>query len=289
MIRVKFWGTRGSITAPSRANVHYGGHTACVELTGFDSDEPGAATHIDGPRLIIDGGSGLAALQGTMMSGPCGRGQGELHFLVSHYHWDHLIGFPFFPAMFIPGNRIIFYGDSVKRLRASIEHLFASNYAPQMESLVANLEYRPIESSGMEVVGFQVQAAQNRHPGKALSFRIQYGSHVVVYSTDHEAGDPAVDNSLIDLARGAQLWILDAMFTPDEWQKREGWGHSSHIASVELALRAGVETAVLFHHAPDHDDEILAMMGREAAALAAGSQTNVLMGRDGLVIDVGRR
>jgi phosphoribosyl 1,2-cyclic phosphodiesterase len=289
MIRVKFWGTRGSITAPGRANIHFGGHTACVEVTAFDVDEPGAATHISGPRLIIDGGSGLATLQGAMMTSACGRGQGELHFLVSHYHWDHLIGFPFFSPMFVAGNQITFYGDTVERLQASIERLFSSTYAPQMESLAARLDYKTIEAEGMNVAGFQVRAAQNRHPGKAMSFRLQYGPHAVVYSTDHEVGDPDTDRALVELARGAQLWILDSMFTPAEWEKSQGWGHSSHIAATELALQAGVETAVLFHHAPAHDDEMLFQMGRDAMTLAGGSSTTVLMARDGLVVDVGRQ
>jgi ribonuclease BN (tRNA processing enzyme) len=139
----------------------------------------------------------------------------------------------------------------------------------------------------MEVAGFQVRATENRHPGVSLTFRIQYGPHVVVYSTDHEAGDLEVDSRLVDLARGAQLWILDAPFTQEQRERREGWGHSSHLEAAKLALQAGVETVVLFHHNPDHDDSTLDRMGLEAAKLAAGTQTAVLMARDGMVVDVG--
>ncbi len=290
MIRVKFWGTRGSITSPGRATWHYGGHTPCVELIGFQNDEPGAAIQPSNPHLILDGGSGLAALQTRLMKGACGRGQGELHFLVSHYHWDHLIGLPFFAPIFVKGNWIVFYGDSVKNLQPSIERLFASAYAPQMQDVGANLAYREVEPGGMDVAGFQVKAAENRHPaGATLSYRIQYGPHVVVYSTDHEAGVQAVDTKLVELARGADLWVLDAMFTWEERQQRNGWGHSSYLEAVKLALEAEVKTAVLFHHAPDHDDGILDQIGLEAAKVVDGTQTKVLMGRDGMVVDVDGR
>jgi ribonuclease BN (tRNA processing enzyme) len=108
-------------------------------------------------------------------------------------------------------------------------------------------------------------------------------------ATDHEVGDQAVDAKLVELARGAQLWILDANYTPEQRQQREGWGHSSYLEAMKLALEAGVKTAVLFHHAPNHDDGILDQMSLEAAKVADGTRTKVLMDRDGMVVDVGRR
>jgi ribonuclease Z len=292
MIRVQFWGTRGSITSPGPATWHYGGNTSCVELVGFQSNEPGAAMHPDNPHLILDGGSGLTALQTPLMKGAYGRGQGELHVLISHYHWDHVIGLPFFAPMFVPGNRINFYGASIKNLRTTIERLFTSNYSPlkSAQNLAADLAYHQvIPDAEIDIAGFQVQAAENRHPGQSFTYRVQFGPYVVVYSTDHEAGDRAVDSKLVSLARGANLWILDAQFTTLEWRHREGWGHSRPLEAVKLALEAGVEMAVLFHHDPDHDDEILDQMGLEADEVAAGSMTKVFMARDGMVVEVGGR
>lgn len=290
MIRVLFWGTRGTITSPGRATWHYGGHTPCVELIGFQSNEPGAAMHPGNPHLILDGGSGLTTLQAPLMKGACGRGQGELHFLISHYHWDHVIGLSFFAPMFVPGNRINFYGDSIENLRTTIERLFTSNYSPLKgaQNLAADLAYHQVvPDEEMDMAGFRVQAAENQHPGKSLTYRVQFGPHVVVYSTDHGAGDRAVDAKLVELARGAHLWILDAMYTSEQRRHREGWGHNSHLEAVRLALEAGVKTVVLFHHAPDHDDRMLDQMGLEAAKVAGGTRTKVLMGRDGMVMDVG--
>ena len=92
MIRLQFWGTRGSIVSPGPRTQRYGGNTACVEVVGYDTGEPGAAGRLDNPRLILDGGMGLAGLQAELMAGPWGQGRGDLTFLLSHYHWDHLIG-----------------------------------------------------------------------------------------------------------------------------------------------------------------------------------------------------
>jgi phosphoribosyl 1,2-cyclic phosphodiesterase len=289
MIRVRFWGTRGSIVSPGRATRRYGGNTPCVQVVGFQNGEPGAAMRPDNPHVILDGGTGLASLQTTLMGGAWGRGRGELHLLLSHYHWDHIIGIPFFGPLFVKGNRVVFYGASIKDLRSSIERLFTSVYSPLkgIQNVSADLEYRRMEPGGMELAGFQLRAAETRHPGTTLAFHIQYGPHVVIYSTDHEAGDLEADSRLVDLARGAHLWILDAPFTQEQRQRREGWGHSSHLEAIKLALEAGVETAVLFHHNSEHDDSTLDRMGLEAAKVAASTRTKVLMARDGMVVEVG--
>jgi phosphoribosyl 1,2-cyclic phosphodiesterase len=289
MIRVRLWGTRGSIASPGQANRRYGGNTPCVQLVGYRDSQPGAALPDGNSHLILDGGTGLATLQTTLMRGAWGRGQGELHILLTHYHWDHLIGLPFFAPMFVKGNRVVFYGSSVEDLQSSIEQLFTSIYSPLngTQNVAAELEYRQVKPQGMDVAGFWVRSVQVRHTAPALAFRIDYGTHGVVYSTDHAAGDPEVDAKLVELARGAQLWILDAQCTPEECRASGGYGHTSHIEAVRLGLAAGVRTLVLFHHDPGHDDEMLDRMGIEAAQVAAGSDTQVLMARDGMLVEVG--
>lgn len=288
MIRVKFWGTRGSVAAPGKSTERYGGNTACVQVIGFEDNEPGAVMRTGNAHLIIDGGTGLELLQESLMRGPLGRGKGELHILLSHYHWDHIIGVPFFNPMFFKGNRIVFYGLSVDDLKSSVERLFTSTYSPHkgVQNLAAQVEYRKINLSGMTVAGFNVQAALNNHPTKTLSFRLEYGDSAFVYSSDHEAGNPQYDAELSALAKDANLWVLDAQFTPEQRARRKDYGHSSYEESVKLAIAAGVDTAVLFHHDPAHTDDTLDTMAREATKLAAGTATDVLMARDGLVIDV---
>jgi phosphoribosyl 1,2-cyclic phosphodiesterase len=289
MIRVRLWGTRGAIASPGYANRRYGGNTPCVQVIGYRDSQPGAALPNGNSHLILDGGTGLASLQTTLMQGAWGQGRGELHVLLTHYHWDHLIGLPFFAPLFVKGNRVVFYGSSVEDLQSSIEQLFTSVYSPLngTQNVAADLEYRQVKAQGMDVAGFQVRAVEVRHTAPALAFRVDYGTDGVVYSTDHAAGDPEVDARLVELARGAQLWILDAQFTPEEHRSTGGYGHTSHIEAVRLGLAAGVETLVLFHHDPAHDDEMLDRMGLEAAQLADGSRTQVLMARDGMLVEVG--
>jgi phosphoribosyl 1,2-cyclic phosphodiesterase len=290
MIRVKFWGTRGSITTSGKAYWHYGGETPCVEVTGYDGHEPGAAAHPGNPHLILDGGSGLATLQTKLMTGACGRGEGELHFLISHYHWDHVIGIPFFLPIFVEGNRIVFYGDSVDNLRSTLERLFTSNYSPLKgtQNLAAKLTYKQVNlDKEMEIAGFKVHAAPHHHLGNALTYRVQYGDAVVVYSTDHEAGNPAIDDKLVALAQSGDLWIMDAMYASEQQPAQQDWGHSTHLEAVQLAQKANVDNVVLFHHSPDHDDQMLDQMEFEAAESVADTPMQVLMARDGLVLDVG--
>jgi ribonuclease Z len=208
--------------------------------------------------------------------------------LLSHYHWDHLFGLPFFRPMFIEGNRIRFYGSSVQDLQSSIEQLFVSIYSPLegAQNVAADLEYHPVEPDGMHVAGFQVRAVEAQHTAPALAFRVELGPHSVVYTPDHAAGDTETDAKLVGLAQGANLWILDAQFTVEQLGSSQGWWHTCHVEAVRLAMEAGVETVVLFHHDPAHGDEFLDRMGREAVEVATGSSTQVLMARDGMVFDV---
>ncbi len=289
MIRVRLWGTRGSITAPGKKNWYYGGNTACVQLIAYQKKRPDTATHRNSPHLILDGGSGLTSLQIRLMKGAWGQGQGELHILLTHYHWDHIIGLPFFTPLFVKGNRIFFYGASVEDMQSSIERLFTSAYSPVegVQNIGADLSYHPINFAGMDISGFHVQATRTNHPSKTLAFRIQYQDDVVVYAPDHEADNQTIDKTLVKFADKANLWILNAHYTQKERQRHKGWGHSSHLDAVKLALQAKVETAVLFHHNPDHDDATLDKLKQEAIAAAEGNQTQILMGRDRMVLDIG--
>jgi ribonuclease BN (tRNA processing enzyme) len=266
----------------------YGGNTSCVELVGFEQDLPGAVTDPGAPRIILDGGTGLDALQRVLMQGPCGRGEGDLYLLLSHYHWDHLIGLamPFKPAV-RRGNRIVFYGGRRDLLRQSVGQVFKSVYSPIRQEILAQLEFRELTRDGDAIAGFNVRTAENRHPGGSLSFRIEFGEHAVAYSTDHEVGDRETDRRLVDLARGVQLWILDAQYGNEERQEYDGWGHSTHLQAVQLALEAGVEKVALYHHDPGHSDDDLDRMGQEAQALA-GTDLGIFVSRDGMAFEIGR-
>lgn len=287
MIRLRFWGSRGSIVSPGPETQRYGGNTSCIQVTAFEGTCPGASVDPQNPQLLLDAGTGLAVFQETLL-GRARRGSGEIHLLLSHLHWDHLIGLPFFPPVFIKGNRVIFYGASEQNLKAGIARLFTSVYSPikGTGNLAAEIEYKEIVREGMEIDRFLVRAVNTHHPSDTLAFRIQYGDISFVYCTDHEAGDPDIDQRLLDLVQGSQLWILDAQYNQEQAVAHKGWGHSSFQNAVELAMRSGVPMAVLFHHNPEHDDETLDRIGEEARKMASNRPTEILMARDGMVVEL---
>ena len=286
MIRIQFWGTRGSITTPGASTQKYGGNTSCVEIIHSNSTEPGATIEAESTHLILDGGSALADQQIVQMKGPCAKGQGAVHFLLSHYHWDHLIGLPFYPPMFIPGNCIHFYGTSTQELKSSFQRLVNSVYAPVKQDMQANFHYHAVNPNGMDIENFQVSTTKTNHALHTLSYCLERDGKTIVYTPDHEVGDSKTDDNLIHQAQDADLWILDAHFTEKEKKNRVGWGHSSHIEATRLALRAEVKTVVLFHHNPYHDDDQLDQMHEEALQLAEGTNTQILMARDKMVLDI---
>ncbi len=290
MIRLCFWGTRGSIVSPGTAMMRYGGNTSCVQIIGYDGLEPGGASAHVNPHIVIDGGTGISMLQPVLMKGPWGRSKGELHILLSHYHWDHIIGLPFFAPLFFKGNRIVFYGSDVENLKSSIERLFTSVYSPikGTKNLSATIEYQKVESEGMKISGFDVRTCRTNHPAETTAYRLEYGGNSVVYATDHEAGNPDRDESLVGFAAGSDLLIIDAQYTKDQKNVCSGYGHSSNIEAVELALAAGVAQVVLFHHNPGHDDRMLDMMRREAEERVKDSSLKVMMARDGMLVELGR-
>lgn len=290
MIRLCFWGTRGSIVSPGPTTMRYGGDTSCVQFIGYDSREPGGASAHENPHVVMDGGTGITMLQPVLMKGPWGKGKGELHILLSHYHWDHIIGLPFFAPLFFKGNRVVFYGSDVENLKSSIERLFTSVYSPikGMKNLSASIEYQKAESEGMKISGFDVSTRVTNHPAETTAYRLEYDGNTVVYATDHEAGDHDRDDALVGLAQGADLLIIDAQYTRNQKGMCSGYGHSSHLEAVELARAAGVAQVVLFHHNPGHDDRMLDKMWREAADRVKDSGMKVNMARDGMVVELGR-
>lgn len=291
-LRVQFWGTRGSIASPGEDNLYYGGNTSCVRLIGVPGHEPGVVARPDCPQIIFDAGTGLTTLQQEYSTGPWARGEGELHLLITHFHWDHILGLPFFFPMFRKGNRLIFHGASVEDLQTSIERLFTSAYSPLkgVKNVAGNLEYRQLDPAGTNIQGFHITATTTKHEGTTLSFKAEWEGYKVVFTPDHQAGDPEIDQRLINQAQGADCWILDGMYTSKERGHYKDWGHSSFKEAVNLALRAQVKKLALFHHYPDHNDSVLHDIWREAKLLVAKEPNapEIIMSRDGMALDLDR-
>ena len=171
--------------------------------------------------------------------------------------------------------------------KAQLDRVGCFMYSPVegVENLDAQLGYHEVDGIPTEVNGFTVRTVETRHTPAALSFRIELDDDVVVYTPDHEAGDAQTDSQLVDLARGADLWILNGFFSPEE--KIDGWGHSCHLEAVDLAVEAGVSTVVIFHHHPNPADDVLDQMADAAIERANGTGMGVVMARDGMILEIG--
>jgi len=250
---VTFWGVRGSIPTPGRSTARYGGNTSCVEVRVGDE------------RIVLDMGSGLRPF-GRALAASAGA---RVTFFLSHYHWDHILGMPFFGPAYDPARTVVIHGSdrSGRTVQDALAGQMTEPYFPvSMSAMRAQLDFRPIADGAVVAVGdATVRACELAHPGGVLGFRIEAGGRSLVYATDFEHGLGS-DETLVDLARGADLLIYDAMYTPDEYPRYRGWGHSTWAEGVRIAKAAGVRELALFHHDPSHDDAAVAAI--EAAAKA---------------------
>jgi phosphoribosyl 1,2-cyclic phosphodiesterase len=279
--KLRFWGVRGSTPTVDKATWRYGGNTACVELT-----TPA------GVRVILDCGTGLRMLGRHLESSPDSE-RIEPHIFVTHYHWDHIQGIPFFSPLYAEQNRLHFYSfrseylgaDSLKRV---FEAQMAYPYFPvDLSAMSARREFTEVSGGEhFQVPGARVTAKWLNHPQGCLGFRFETSAGTIVYATDNEPGNPKLDQSLLELADGADIFINDAQFTPEQLKTtRKGWGHSSWLEGVRIAQKAGVKNLVLFHHDPDSTDKMVDATLRDARERCA----NVWAAAEGMVMNLGQQ
>src|ERR1700723_390160 len=251
--KLVFWGVRGSTPTLERDTWRYGGNTPCLELIAPD-----------GTPFILDCGTGLRMLGNRWTKSHRGHGI-EAHILVTHYHWDHIQGIPFFNPFFQSQNRFHFYSFQSKylgpnSLRQVLEAQLASPYFPvEVSMMTAAREFHEISGGDKWVVnGTQITCAWLNHPQGCLGYRLDTAGGSVVYATDNEPGVPENDLNLRQLAQGADVLIYDAQYSPEQLaSERKGWGHSSWLEGVKIAREAKVRNLVLFHHDPDSPDKVV--------------------------------
>jgi phosphoribosyl 1,2-cyclic phosphodiesterase len=277
MIRTTFWGVRGSIPAPGPATARIGGNTSCVEVAC------GATT------IVFDSGTGIRMLgQRLLKAMPL-----DVHLFFSHVHWDHIQGFPFFAPAFVKGNTIHMYGEA--NSRGTVESAMAGqmefpNFPVKLNQLASQLVFHDFGSGDVIELapGLNVTAAAGTHPGGVLAYRVDYEGSAVVYVTDTEHQPGKIDERIVELARGADVFIYDSMYTPEEYdgradgRSRIGWGHSTFEEGVKIVEAAGAKQYVLFHHDPDQTDDDVADKERRARELFANS----ICAYEGLTIEV---
>jgi phosphoribosyl 1,2-cyclic phosphodiesterase len=258
---VRFWGVRGSIPSPGPQTKRYGGNTPCVELRCGDE------------LLIFDLGSGARALGDALLAG---MKPVRASIFISHYHYDHLQGLPFFGPIFVPTSAFTLYGSprNGRTVKEILGGQMVQPYFPVTADGVfrAQLTYRDLSAGETLQVGpAQVRMLELNHPGGNLGYRVDCGGRSVVYATDVEHGS-AMDTGLFEFARGADLLIYDSMYTEDEYHgrcgpARTGFGHSTWQAAVHAANAAEVKTLVLFHHDPGRDDASMDKLLRQVRKL----------------------
>ena len=277
---LRFWGVRGSTPTVDKATWRYGGNTPCVELT----------TPV-GARVILDCGTGLRML-GRHLEAAEEPEKHEPHIFVTHYHWDHIQGIPFFSPLYAEHNRFHFYSFRSEYLGAgSLKRVFEAQmaypYFPvDLNAMCAKREFTEVSGGDeIKVPGARVTAHWLHHPQGCLGFRFETSAGTVVYATDNEPGNPKLDKSLRDLSEGADIFINDAQFTPEQLAtKRKGWGHSSWREGVKIADEVGAKNLVLFHHDPDSTDKAVDSILRDAR----GRFANVWAAAEGMVMTLGQ-
>ena len=284
-LTVRFWGTRGSIPSPGPTTVRYGGNTPCLEVRTEE-----------GRLVILDAGTGIRELGRSLTE----RAQGaaiEADIFLTHAHWDHIQGIPFFAPLFRKGNRFTIWGS--KSLQMSIDRVVRDQMSPvvfpvSFEELQAQIDFQELAEEQRAGTGYHVAAMAVRHPGGALGYRFwdgEVGPRSLVYVSDNELSPRAAYDELpqwrerfVKFAEGAAVLVHDTMFTAKEYDAFVGWGHSTHEDAVELALEAGVEKLVLFHHRPERSDDEVDQCVATCRALveSKGARLEVVAAAEGM-------
>jgi phosphoribosyl 1,2-cyclic phosphodiesterase len=282
MMDITFWGVRGSIPSPGPGTVRYGGNTACVSIRLSS-----------GGLIILDCGTGARNLGISLLAGPFGKGKGSATLLLSHAHWDHIQGFPFFGPFYVPGNSFTVYGGSrgERLLEDVLERQMAAQFFPvqSFHNMGARIEMRAlVEDKDLQVGGAIVRAHANPHgPTSALAFRIEAEGKSLAYASDAGYGSDGPPQEAVDLYRGVDLLIHDSTFTPEDRALRLERGLSSLQEAVDCAVRARVRKLALFHYDQDYSDyevDQLVARGRRRLDELAATGIEILGAAEGMTV-----
>lgn len=293
-MRITFWGVRGSIPTPGPATLQYGGNTTCIEIRTADGD-----------LLILDAGTGIHALAQSLKAGD----PADAHILITHTHWDHIHGLPFFSPILIPGNRLTIYGGQDPVTGEGIERALSVqlqySYFPIREAeLKANVQYVTLKPDATAQIGSaSVTPVLLNHPvlnfgyrieadGKALFFTGDYEPPFNIYAPEDKEFQPyqeIVDGQLLRVTEAmadVDVLIVDASYTEEEYPAKMGWGHGTYQAAIEQAAAAHAGQLIFTHHEPGRSDAQLDAIFAEISTRHGGSGIRYHMAREGMQIDL---
>ena len=296
-MRARFWGVRGSIPTPGRTTLEYGGNTSCIEVRVGDQ------------IIILDAGSGLRLL-GRELVTEFGSRPLDLTLLLTHTHWDHIQGLPFFSPVYQPQNRLRVLGYEGARhgLEAILTSQMENPFFPiGLREVPATVKIEELKQMQFTLNDVEVAAFRAYHPGMCVGYRLSFNGNSIAFFPDNElrfAGDPAASQTasirehltrmnneeLSGFVRGTDVLVMDTQYDREEYSRHVGWGHGCVDAVVRLALISQVKQLFLFHHDPDHDDEKILQMVQHAQELVAARQGTLQVdaAREGTVVQVGR-
>lgn len=259
-MKVNYWGVRGSIPTPWAEAMGVGGNTSCVEVISQQGD-----------CIVLDAGTGIRMLAKSRLATQTHQNQ-RIHVLLSHTHWDHIQGIPFFSLLNYASNHVTFYGqDKADRTFEQVirQQMDAAYFPISLDQTEARIDFVSICEESFQIGSVTIESAAFNHPGGVLGFRLEEDQKVLVYATDMEYTSETLSESLITFAQNADVLIFDAQYTPEEHGLKSGWGHSNYEVATQLASLAQVGKLYLFSHDPDHSDAILADIQQKSRTLFA--------------------
>jgi len=298
--QLRFWGVRGSYAAPFSTHLGVGGNTSCVEIRSGD--------HL----LICDAGTGIIPLGNELMQQDKIR---EIMVILTHYHWDHVCGLPFFVPAFVPDWKINFFGpgDSPKLIE---EHVSAQMQAPYFpvgtETWLAETNYLTSQNDSFQYGPMKIDFSNVHHPGITYGYKIEVNNKTIIYASDNEC--MFIEKSIkhrsdefneeehelfkemiheehqseLNLIQDADILIHDAQYTPEDYDKKRGWGHSCYIDTINTAIDANVKELYLFHHDPNYDDDAMEAILKHSNEIIKEKGASLIchLAKEGMVLDI---